>query len=520
MDYARDFLGLIGRIGIYHSPVHFSATYASPTTLSLAGAGLPTITDATQILGVVEFPASKARPRTYWAADCLTSYAAPILTVAGADFVSGSKFMVIIAGDTDVVITVPSDGLEVRGNTADRAELEAGAPLLTAGRNYVGAYAAVTMVSAGANNDIDFVARMAGVNGNLISVAFVQAATALTVSVVGNAITVTGNIAGGITANAVIAALRANASAMALVSCMNTAANDGSGNIDAIAATPLVGGLSGERAYVPHIDANGNSYEASAPDIKTAVQKLATETTVGKGLEVNQPTAADLNCTEASASSIKTAVEKVATETTAGDGVRVKQETASKLKATAVQPTAADLNMTEASAADMKTALQLIDDAVATFGAAAVAKGLMAALRASAGTPAAVADGQAVSPWASLTGALGTFLTQGLDYTTSSVTNRETSASGYAHGTRDCTVANTAYALAAASTPCYWVLMCAREANAGICITGGATITTSGGPVPKISVGCIGLLYVDDLAKVYVASSNAGDDVDFVYGTR
>lgn len=439
MDYARDFLEVIGRIGIYHSPVHFSATYASATALSLAGAGLPTITDASQILGVVEFPApisatGPARPRTYWAADHVTSYAVPTLTVLGAAFAATSKFTVLISGDTDVTLTVPSDGLEVRGNTADRAELEGGAPVLAAGRSYTGAYASLTMVSAGANNDIDFVARAAGVGGNSITVAFTQAATALTVSVVGNAIVVTGDIAGGITANAVIAALRASAPAMALVSCMNTLANDGSGNIDAIVATALAGGLAGERAYVPHVDSDGYTYEKSAADIKTAVQ--------------------------------------------------------------------------------------LLDDAVATYGAAIVAKGLAMAFKAAAGIPAAAGDGQAVAPWAGLRGDQAVFLTMGLDHTLDSVANRETPASGFLHGTRDCTAANTAYPLAASSTPCFAVLMCAREANAGICITGGSTITTAGGPVPKISVGCIGLLFVDDLVKVYVASSNAGDDVDFVYLTR
>lgn len=140
--------------------------------------------------------------------------------------------------------------------------------------------------------------------------------------------------------------------------------------------------------------------------------------------------------------------------------------------------------------------------------------------QAEAGVPAAVTDQRAARLAVDLTRSLRVHLSAGTDYTTSSMTTREVPGSGYAHGTRDCTAANTAYALAAASTPCFAVLMCAREANAGICITGGSTITTTGGQVPKISVGCAGWTFVDDLAKVYVASSNAGDDVDFVYLTR
>jgi len=168
----------------------------------------------------------------------------------------------------------------------------------------------------------------------------------------------------------------------------------------------------------------------------------------------------------------------------------------------------------------IKTAIQILDDVVNTHDAAAGTKGVLMMGKASAGVPAAVGDGDAVSDRRDLTGSAGVHLTAGTDYTTSSITTRETPGSGYAHGTRDCTAANTAYPLAAASTPCFAVLMCAREANAGLCITGASTITTTGGPVPKISVGSTGWTFVDDLAKVCVASSNAGDDVDFVYLTR
>ncbi len=99
MDYVRDFLRVIGRGGICLSfpGSGFTAVYATAETLTLGGAGIPTITDASQILGVIEWPAGQARPRIHWATDYATSYAAPTLTMDGADFAAGSKFSVIVA---------------------------------------------------------------------------------------------------------------------------------------------------------------------------------------------------------------------------------------------------------------------------------------------------------------------------------------------------------------------------------------------------------------------------------------
>lgn len=91
-------MGLLGRSGIYISPVHFAATYASATTLTLAGAGLPAITDDSQIIGVVEFPSGTARHEWKSAREYATSYAAGTLTMTGAAFANGSLFMVFVAG--------------------------------------------------------------------------------------------------------------------------------------------------------------------------------------------------------------------------------------------------------------------------------------------------------------------------------------------------------------------------------------------------------------------------------------
>ena len=37
MDFANEFLGVLGRVGIYASPIHFTASWVSATRLALAG---------------------------------------------------------------------------------------------------------------------------------------------------------------------------------------------------------------------------------------------------------------------------------------------------------------------------------------------------------------------------------------------------------------------------------------------------------------------------------------------------
>lgn len=97
---------LLGRPGIYASwpGSGFTAAYASATTLTLGGAGIPTITDSVQILGVIEFEASKARWHEKRSRQHVTSYAAPTLTMAGAGFGATSDFVVIVASDIDIAV--------------------------------------------------------------------------------------------------------------------------------------------------------------------------------------------------------------------------------------------------------------------------------------------------------------------------------------------------------------------------------------------------------------------------------
>jgi len=62
----------------------------------------------------------------------------------------------------------------------------------------------------------------------------------------------------------------------------------------------------------------GVATEATLALVKTAVEKVATETTVGDGLLVRSDTAANFLVTDANGASIKAAVEKLATETAVG----------------------------------------------------------------------------------------------------------------------------------------------------------------------------------------------------------
>jgi len=116
--------------------------------------------------------------------------------------------------------------------------------------------------------------------------------------------------------------------------------------------------------------------------------------------------------------------------------------------------------------------------------------------------------------------AMEVMLAVGLDPTSSSVKNYNQVGSGVVSFTRDLTVINTAYPCAASSTPIWCAFIFARTANVGTAIWGDSTITTIGAPVPKIATMAMPPIYINDLAKLYVAGSNAGDDVDGVALTR
>lgn len=120
------------------------------------------------------------------------------------------------------------------------------------GKDYINEqnYATLTTALTGANNDLKFTSRLAGVPGNSIAVRYTDTITgsdhALTVSVASNVITVAFQEAGGAivypTANTLVTALQASAAAMALVSVELAPSNDGTGLATAMAQTSLSGG--------------------------------------------------------------------------------------------------------------------------------------------------------------------------------------------------------------------------------------------------------------------------------------
>lgn len=110
-------------------------------------------------------------------------------------------------------------------------------------------FATLSTSLAGANNDLDFIARDPGGKGNGITVAYVDpgaASQALSVTVAGSAITVNLATNGGSaitsTAAEVAAAILANFNAQRLVNVTNKSGNDGTGVVTALAATALSGG--------------------------------------------------------------------------------------------------------------------------------------------------------------------------------------------------------------------------------------------------------------------------------------
>ncbi|MBW2264354.1 MAG: hypothetical protein JRG91_20505 [Deltaproteobacteria bacterium] len=155
-------------------------------------------------------------------------------------------------------------------------------------------------------------------------------------------------------------------------------------------------------------------------------------------------------------------------------------------------------------------------DALGNHGAVTDTEGIRTLLKAAAGIPAAVGDGQDVGPRADLVGNQFVNLATMLNATNDSVEAWIKSGSGIISFTRDLTVINTAYPCAASSTPIWCAFPIARTANVGTAIWGDGTITTIGAPVPKIATMALPPIFINDLAKLHVAGSNAGDDVDGV----
>jgi hypothetical protein len=110
-----------------------------------------------------------------------------------------------------------------------------------------GSIAGLTTALVGNHNDLTFAARIAGTDGNAISVAYVVGAN-LSVSVVGSAITV--NVVPTTRASEVRQALLNNSAAAGLVQVTLAAGNDGSGFVSTLPATNLTGGA-GARVTIP-----------------------------------------------------------------------------------------------------------------------------------------------------------------------------------------------------------------------------------------------------------------------------
>lgn len=136
--------------------------------------------------------------------------------------------------------------------------------------------ATLTTALAGANNDLVFTADTKGAAGNAITIRYVNPGTETateSVAVVGTAITVTLRSVGAVlsTATQVKAAIDGNAAAAALVNVANAAANTGAGNVIALAATALTGGVNGTTGRPWEQLWNAGSLYVNASDSKLGV---------------------------------------------------------------------------------------------------------------------------------------------------------------------------------------------------------------------------------------------------------
>lgn len=123
----------------------------------------------------------------------------------------------------------------------------------------------LTTALAGDNNDLVYTAKVKGVAGDSITVAYIDPAgndQALSVVVTGTDIVI--NLATGpagaitTTGDDIKTAISGDADANALVSVADAAANDGSGVVTALAETALTGGVNGTVAVENKIVFDGN----------------------------------------------------------------------------------------------------------------------------------------------------------------------------------------------------------------------------------------------------------------------
>ena len=146
----------------------------------------------------------------------------------------------------DFACTIPAesvDDMRTRLDRVTRDQLVSSTP--------VNAVAAVLSTAlAGTNNDLDYTAATKGVAGNSITIAYVNPGTETateSVSVTGTAISVTLRSVSSVlsTATQVKTAIDAHAGASALVTVANKSGNDGTGNVIALTATAMTGGVDG-----------------------------------------------------------------------------------------------------------------------------------------------------------------------------------------------------------------------------------------------------------------------------------
>lgn len=148
--------------------------------------------------------------------------------------------------------------------------------------------ATLSTTLTGNNNDLVFTAVPPGEDGNAITVAYVDPAAndaALSVTVLGNAVTfhlATGS-GGAITSTGddLKTALLASAAASLLVTATDKAANDGSGVVTALAATPLASGADGSGQGVAgtgslYSDTDAGDLYVNAGDADALAWKLVT----------------------------------------------------------------------------------------------------------------------------------------------------------------------------------------------------------------------------------------------------
>lgn len=143
--------------------------------------------------------------------------------------------------------------------------------------------ASLTTSLTGTNNDLVFTAKDTSLDGNNITVRYVDPADnsqALLVKVDGQAITVylATNSGGTITSTAahVKAAIDAHPLASALVSVANAASNDGTGVVTALSATNLAGAAVAGRDITVNSATNGSAVATStSAQVKAAIEASA-----------------------------------------------------------------------------------------------------------------------------------------------------------------------------------------------------------------------------------------------------